>query len=222
MLLFFLVLLVIFVLFLFGWKYQNQTLESAKNLPWQVSVTPQGTTKVLGVEIGQVNFKTLMHDFNLLAEPALFENQDGEFLLEGSFGKKKIGLLEARIIAEMDADRETLLEIKEQSDDKEATPSNQWKYTPSVKSVKEVINQLRVWRLVYLPVSDYDDKQISFFGKPEKTITLNESAQYLLFPTKSVAILWDKEGKEIFYYTAPKDFPRLEASLPRQKVMLIQ
>ncbi len=220
--LFFFLVVLIFLLSFYGWKNQGKTIESAKNLPWQISISESGNTKVFGIEIGKSTFKELMHELKLLAEPALFENKEGEFLLEASFGKKKIGLLEARLIAELDADRKTLQTIKHESEKKEATPSNQWKYVPSIKSTQEIINDLRVWRLIYLPVSNYDEKRIEFFGEPEEVISITDTAKYLLFPKKGVAVLWDTEGKEIFYYVAPKDFSRLKLNLPKARVMRLQ
>lgn len=220
--LFFAVVFLIFILSFYGWKNQEQTIAAAKNLPWQISTTDAGNTKVFGVEIGKSTFKELMHELKRLAEPALFESPDGDFLLEASFGKKKIGLLEARLVAELDADRKIMEAIKLDSVKREATPSNQWKYIPSVKSIQEVINNLRVWRLIYLPVSDYDEKQIEFFGEPKESIKINETAQYLLFPEKGLVVLWDTAGKEIFYYAAPKDFERLKKRLPTKRVMTLQ
>jgi len=77
-------------------------------LPWRATTTADGSTHVLGVDIGDTTFKQLMFKLQLLAEPALFEGPDGRLTLEAYFGKKKFGLLEARLIAEMDADQALL------------------------------------------------------------------------------------------------------------------
>jgi hypothetical protein len=190
---------------------------AATGLPWQVSTTANGATHVLGVDIGEITFKELMFKLHLLAEPALFETPEGRLFLEASFGKKKFGVLEARLIAEMEADQKIFKAMKEDNVDRESTPSNHWKYSLSIKSTR-VANDLRVWRLVYLPVADFELKQMKFFGEPQEKIQVTDSAQYWLYPKKGMALLWDKEGKEIFYYAAPKDFPRLKQSLPSKVV----
>ena len=182
-------------------------------LPWQVSTKADGTTHILGVDIGNATFKELMFSLKLLAEPALFEAPDGALTLEAYFGKKKFGILEARLIVELDAEETLLKKMLREQADKDSTPSNHWKYALNVENTK-LANDLRVWRLIYLPVTDYQPEQMKFFGEPKEIIQVNETAQYWLYPSRGMALLWDTEGKEIFYYVAQKDFARLRDSLP--------
>lgn len=191
------------------------------NLPWNVSVNPDGTTHILGVDIGTTTFKELMFKLQLLAEPGLFEAKDGSLKLEAYFGKKKFGILEARLVAEMDAEDAILKKMLKEQVGRDSTPSNHWKYKLNIENTR-IANELRVWRLVYLPISDYETKQIKFFGEPEETIKVNKTAQYLLFPSKGVVVLWDTDGKEVFYYVAKKDFERLRKSLPMKKLIVIE
>ncbi len=204
--------------FLSGNEKENKAVAAA-NLPWQVSTTTNGATHVLGVDIGETTFKELMFKLRLLAEPALFETPEGRLFLEANFGKKKFGVLEARLIAEMDADQGVFKKMKDENAGRDSTPSNHWKYSLSVKST-QIANDLRVWRLVYLPVADFELKQMKFFGEPEEKMVVSNSAQYWLYPKKGMALLWDKEGKEIFYYAASKDFSRLKKSLPTEVVIV--
>lgn len=182
-------------------------------LPWNVSTKKGGITQVLGVDIGDATFKELMFKFKLLAEPALFEAPNGDLSLEAYFGKQKFGLLEARLVVEMDAEEALLKKMLEEQVDKDSTPSNHWKYAITVENTK-LANDLRVWRLVYMPITDYELTQMKFFGEPDEKIQVNETAQYWLYPTRGMALLWDTDGKEIFYYVANKDFDRLRQSLP--------
>ena len=216
-----LVLLVVLSLAFFWFINKDKHNEPAILLPWQVSTNTDGTTHILGVDIGKVTFKELMFKIQYLAEPALFETADGKLTLEAYFGKKKFGMLEARLIVEMDASQEFLKTMLVGSTDREATPSNNWKYALSIKNTK-IVNDLRVWRLIYLPITDYELKQMKFFGEPEEILKVNETAEYWLYPSKGVALLYDTAGKEIFYYVAPKDFGRLKDSLPKKAIMIIR
>jgi len=189
------------------------------SLPWKVNAHSDNATHVLGVDVGSITFKELMFALQLLAEPALFESKDGKLSLEAYFGKKKFGLLEARLVAEMDADDALLKKMLKEQVGRDATPSNHWKYKLNVENTR-LANELNVWRLVYLPISDYEIKQIKFFGEPEEIIKVNDTAQYNLYPSKGVAVLWDTDGKEVFYYVAKKDFERLKKSLPMKKLIL--
>ncbi len=198
--------------------------EKAKtNLPWHSTVTEEGYTQFLGVDIGKSTFKEMMFKLKLLAEPALFEDaKDGTLTLEAYFGKKKFGILEARLIVEMDADEALLKKmLKESVGDRDSTPSNHWKYQLTVENTK-VANDLRIWRLIYLPTSDYEMKQMNFFGKPEEVVKVNKTAEYWFYPSKGIVLLYDTAGKEIFYYAAQKDYARLKASLPTEAVMQLK
>ena len=65
-------------------------------------------------------------------------------------------------------------------------------------------------------VPDFEPAQMKFFGEPDEKIQVSESAQYWLYPNRGMALFWDTDGKEIFYYVANKDFDRLKKSLPME------
>ena len=193
--------------------FSGVEVKAKANLPWQVSTKADGTTHILGVDIGNATFIELIQKLRLLADPALFEAPNGDLSLEAYFGKKKFGVLEARLVVELDADKVTLKKMLKEQVKKSSTPSNHWKYSLSIPNLK-LANDIRVWRLIYLPVTDYQPEQMKFFGEPEEKIQINETAQYWLYPSRGMVLLWDTAGKEIFYYFAEKDYPRLKASLP--------
>jgi len=58
--------------------------------------------------------------------------------------------------------------------------------------------------------------------KAEEIIKLNDTAEYRLYPSKGMVLLYDTAGKEIFYYAAKKDFKRLKDSLPKKIIMIIR
>lgn len=188
-----------------------------KNLPWKISVSESGATQVLGVNIGEDSLKQVSTTLRSIADTAVFENDKGKLHLESYFGKVMIGMLEGRIVADLDANEDFLKTAKEQAKSRDATPNNNWKYKLSYENGAKA-NEMRVWRLVYMPTGQYEEKQIKFFGVPEETIKVTETAHYRLFPSKGLAVLWDTDGGEIFYYVAPKEFARLKASLPMEVV----
>ena len=63
---------------------------------------------------------------------------------------------------------------------------------------------------------------MNFFGEPAEKIKVNDTAEYWLYPSKGMILLYDTDGKEIFYYVAKQDFERLKESLPRKAVMIIR
>jgi len=212
-------LLFLLLFTLFGCGYDKE--QNKEMLPWHVSTNADGTTHVLGVDIGNISFKDLMFKLQLLAEPALFESKEGDLSLEAYFGKKKFGILQARLVAEMDADQALLKKLLKEQAGRDSTPSNHWKYKLNIANTR-LANDLRVWRLIYLPVADYELKQMQFFGEPEEKIKITDTAEYWLYPSKGMVLLYDTAGKEIFYYVAKKDFKRLKDSLPTKPQILAE
>ena len=186
-----------------------------ENLPWKISITESGATRVLGIDVGDFTLKDLSIHIRDVADVAIFESDKGKLNLEAYFGKITIGLLEGRIVADLDVTDEYLQKERDKSRDREATPNNNWKYKISEKENKAALD-MKFWRLVYLPTGQYEEKQIKFFGIPKETIKVTDTAEYRLFPSKGLAVLWDRDGGEVFYYVATKDFARLKASLPME------
>lgn len=188
-----------------------------KNLPWKVSITESGATEVFGITVGDMTLKELSIRLKKIADTALFETPKGDLSIEAYFGKTTIGLLEGRLIADVEASDEFLKTELSHSKDRDSTPNNNWKHQLSTEGAAEIVD-MNIWRLVYIPVAEYEEKQIKFFGEPKETIKVTKTAQYRLFPDKGIALLWDTDGGDIFYYVAPKDFARLKASLPMEIV----
>jgi hypothetical protein len=188
-----------------------------QNLPWKTSITESGATQVFGIAVGEVTLKEVSIRLKKISDSALFETSKGALSLEAYFGKTMIGLLEGRIIVDLEADSTFLKTERQYARDRDATPNNNWKYKLSTEGLAQTVDMI-IWRLVYIPTGKYEQKQIRFFGKPAEIIKVTKTAQYRLYPRKGIALLWDTEGSEIFYYVAPKDFLRLKASLPMEIV----
>jgi hypothetical protein len=188
-----------------------------ENLPWKTSLTDTGATHVFGVAIGEVTLKELSIRLQKIADTALFETSKGKLSIESYFGKTMIGILEGRVIADLEASDDFLKTERGYAKDRDSTPNNNWKYKLTTEGLEKIVD-MTVWRIVYLPTGQYEEKQIRFFGEPEEIIEVTKTAQYRLFPSKGIVLLWDTEGGEIFYYVAPKDFARLKASLPMDVV----
>lgn len=197
----------------------NPKERDTQNLPWKTSITASGATQVFGISVGEVTLKELSIRLKKISDSALFETPKGVLSLEAYFGKTMIGLLEGRIIVDLEADSAFLKTERQYARERDSTPNNNWKYKLSTEGLAQTVDMV-IWRMVYIPTGEYEQKQINFFGKPKETIKVTETAQYRLYPNKGIAVLWDTEGSEIFYYVAPKDFSRLKASLPMKIVGL--
>ena len=214
------VILLFLGLLLAGWMYSNSGKDITKNdLPWKIELSETGATKVLGLDIGRLTLEEMMLSLHKIAELSVFESREGELSLEAFFGKTRLGIFDATLVAELDADQ---LELKQfinlaSPNKRKGTPSGNWKYEITEESVKKA-NDMRVWRLVYMPSVNYDATTIQkYFGEPDSKEQLEEGLTYWFYPKKGVVVLEDDNGREVFYYVAADEFSRLEAVLPKEK-----
>lgn len=195
------------------WFNEGQQQPDPKNLPWQAEMTEEGKVKVFHMTLGDITSRQMMEQFQSFPEIALFEPKGGDAILEAYFGKKRVGLFEAKLVAELQANDETLQRFKANHIERDAQPSGKWKYSLSEPDVKES-NSFLVKNLIYIPVADYEqDILLARFGKPAEMLKTKEEAQYWVYPNKGLIILENPDGGEIFYYTTKANFETLKLRL---------
>jgi hypothetical protein len=210
-------LLLLIVIPVLMWFFAEPAYEQAKrDNPWQIESPDNGATRVFGLDIGRLTLQELMMSLHKVAELSVFEDQQKQLTLEAYFGKAKLGIFNAKLIAEMDASQEQLRPFIAFNKEKDGTPSGRWKYNITHTEHVQAANAWRVWKLLYIPSANYEPISIEkYFGKPDSKESLSEQHHYWYYPDKSFVILEDTEGKETFYYVAPEDYQRLLKSLPK-------
>lgn len=195
------------------WLNDGQQTPDPENLPWQSTMNEAGHVNAFHITLGQITSRQMMEHFKSFPEVALFEPKGGEAILEAYFGKKRVGLFEAKLVAELEADADTLQRFKSNHLERDAQASGKWKYRLSEPDIKES-NSFLVKNLIYIPIADYEqDILLARFGKPAEMIKTREKAQYWVYPNKGLIILENPEGGEIFYYTSKANFETLKQRL---------
>jgi len=210
-------LLLVIVVPILMWFFGKPANEKAKdNLPWQIEQVEDGSTRVFGLDVGRLTLQELMMDLHKIAELSVFEDENKHLVLEGYFGKVTLGVFEAKLIAEMDATQEQLRPMIVLNEEREGTPSGRWKYDVLDPEHVRQTNQMRVWKLVYVPVANYEPAVIEkYFGKPASKESVSDEFHYWYYPDKNFVILESAKGKETFYYVAKQDYQRLLKDLPK-------
>lgn len=192
----------------------EQATQHPEDLPWQASMTPEGTVQAFHLEIGKSTLKETINQFRSFPEIAVFTQENGKRRAEAYFGKQRLGVFEAKIIAELQADDATLAKFEADSKKREGMASGMWKYALSEDDVR-VADGLPVRKLVYMPTIDYDPETVTArFGEPtERLPSQKEGVEFWFYPQKGLAILMNNDGDEILYYTDEKNYPALKQDL---------
>ena len=182
---------------------------SSDKLPWQITISENGLSKVFGITIKQTSVRDALKTLQAFPEVAAFEHKDGRRNLEAYISSISLSGLNAKIIFEYAVSDEDLTRYIKDSVNKEGTPSGAFKYELNEQDVLQAM-LLPVNSISYIPYAQFDDEIImQRFGIADETIEVNENTSILLYPDLGLSLTYNKEDKELLQYVAPADFDRL-------------
>lgn len=181
-------------------------LQSRTDLPWQITVHPDGSSRVLDMELGSATLADAMAKFGGIEGLAVFETGTGELALEAFFGTVPFGPLTAKIIVTLAAEAGELRELIGRASGREGSPSGDWKYplneSPTAHTARLVTG------ISYIPGTRNLDPEFirQRFGEPAATLRENDQAVSWFYPERGLSILLDDDAREVIEYRAPRDF----------------
>jgi len=179
------------------------------NLPWQITITKSGQSKVFGITLGQTTLRDAFQVLNVYPQTALFAHKDGRKSLEAYISSLSLSGLTAKMILEYDVTDETMQRYIEDSVDREGMPSGAFKYKLNEEDLLQAM-QSKVKSISYIPYAQFDDEIImQRFGLAAETVEVDDQSSILLFPDLGLSIAYNQEDKEILQYVAPGQFDRL-------------
>jgi len=185
----------------------DNSLNEAADMPWHVTVHDPEHTEVFGITINKTTLGQARKLFGQLDGIALFQNEQGEFSIEGYFGKVTIGPFSARIIASLNASQDDLKSLTEHTIKRVIIENGSQRWT--LKSEKQVEQGKRTIKsLSYIPVYSGMDQSfiLQRFGEPARRKVVDDTTQLWFYPEQGVRIMVDDDGKELFEYMAPAQF----------------
>ncbi|MEE9304059.1 MAG: hypothetical protein V3U84_09750 [Thiotrichaceae bacterium] len=198
-----------------SWSSRDERVVA--DLPWQINAKDEEQTRVLGLVIGSESLAAATENIRKIPEIAVFQNPEGGYLIEAYFSKVKRGPLQGSLAVEVDIEGVDLAGYAKFGTQGKPMPSGKRKFVLSKTGILGA-NKLRVWKLAYLPGAHYSAIQIQqFFGEPASKVVATNSIENWLYPAKGLIVSYDKEGREVFYYSARQDYNRLLNSVPGTK-----
>lgn len=189
-----------------------------ENLPWQITLSPAGNPQVFQVELGKSTLKDLMSQVRSFPEMAVFAHEGGQRRLEAYFGTQRLGLFDAKLLAELQVDDATLTALQTNATKREGMASGYWKHTVAEEDMA-VVNALLIRKLVYIPAISYEADIITQrFGTPTERLPSNDvNVEYWFYADKGLAIALNAKGSEVLYYVPIAGFAALKQELLEAK-----
>lgn len=207
-----LLLIILGYLWLKNSGLSEKQVKQVKDLPWQVNAS-NDVSNVFSIRVGEDSLGDVVDGFQKMPDIALFyRKESGDVFLEAFFSKVKLGVLYAAVALEMDIVDEDVASFASVDLGGKAMPSGFRKYELSKSGLLKSY-EMRVWKVAYLAKTNYSEGQLlRFFGEPARK-KAEMSVEYWFYPAKGMVIQFDKEGKEIFYYSALRDYEKLKRSI---------
>lgn len=186
--------------------------QAVDNLPWDIR-TEQGVTRVFHLELGKTTLRQAIELWHSFPELAVMQARTNELSLEAYFGKQRLGLFEAKLVAELAADQATLEKFSQEHIQREPQASGAWRLTVSEPNLK-LANDFLIKYLIYIPVVNYEPELIrARFGEGAEIVNLTETVDAWFYADRHLAMLIDAKGGDMFYYSSPPDFPQLKEKI---------
>ena len=181
-------------------------LQPRTDLPWQISINPDGSSRVFDIELGSATLADAMSKFGALEGLAVFQHDYGRMALEAYFGNVQFGPLKAKVIVGLVATEPELEQMLSRASNREGSPSGDWKYP--LNDTPQMHTGRKIGLITYLPGTRNLDADFfrSRFGEPAAWLQENETAVSWFYPRFGLSVLIDDQAREVLEYQAPRDF----------------
>jgi hypothetical protein len=200
------VILILAAFQLFAPPPDPTALQPRTDLPWQITVRPDGSSRVFDLDLGHATLADAVTKFGAPEGLAVFEPKVGHLALEAYFGNVQFGPLKAKVLVALEAGEAELIALKQTALDRQGSPSGDWKYPLGDAVAQHAGRKLSV--ITYIPGTRSLDPDFfrERFGEPAATLRENEQAQSWFYPEKGLSILIDEEAREVLEYQPPRKF----------------
>ena len=187
--------------------------EAANYYPWQVEANPDGTSRVLGLALGEATLGVARERFGDRMQLALFRAPEGDLSLEAFYSELTLGGLTARVILSASLPEAQLDAMRERARDREQLDNGALRYQ-LIRDDLQAAMSARITGLTYLPAADLDEDLVRRrFGQPEDVLIAADGARHFLYPARGLDLVLAPNGDAALQYVPPRDFERLRRPL---------
>ena len=177
------------------------------DLPWQVTVDPDGSSRVFDLHIGTSTLQDAIAKFGNPEAVALYIRESGTRDLETYFGTVSMGPLKAKIILNLLVDGNRLDAFEANAIKQEFSAEGHKKLLLNSED-KQTLGDARISGITYIPT--YKGLEADFFrerfGEPAAWKLEDEEHVQWFYPDIGLTLLMSAEGREILQYRMPRDF----------------
>jgi len=182
-------------------------------LPWNVEVLPDGSSKVMGMQLGVTTLSEARSLFGPDMDVAIVTAPSEAGALEAYVASAKAGYITGRLVLVLEATGETVAAMRERASKTEYMESTTRKSTPTADDMTSIM-AMPIRSIAFIPSINLERSAIEErFGAPDSMIRANDHQVHLLYPGRGLDVIIDSKGKELLQYVEPRHFDVLTAPL---------
>ncbi len=175
--------------------------------PWEVIVMPDGNSEVLGIHLGNTNYKTAQQQLGVFGKTALFVDPDGSRSVEAYFDSVNLAGLSAKLVMNLEVSKNRMETMLSNAGAGELKPSGAHQYELSEQD-RTFLLSVPVIGLTYIPSLKLDRDMIQRrFGEPEsiEKSQVDEEGHITetwFYPAIGLSVLFQSQQKTLLVYRA--------------------
>ncbi len=190
--------------------YFERTIEG---LPWQIESLPNGTSRVFGVTLGQSTLGEARERMGDDMELAVIVAAADDRGLEMYYSRYTAGVFTGKLIVAADIAPAALQRLLERASRVEHLQSGARKFRLNAADLAFAY-QTRIKSITFIPSINIDEQTaVKHFGPPAEIVRGEGEVDHLLYPSKGLDLIINRQGKDVLQYVAPRDFAQLREPL---------
>ncbi len=174
--------------------------------PWEIERLPDGTTRVFELVPGRSTLADAAQRFGPAVEAALFITPDGHMTSEAYYRKVSPGGLTGKLVLSLQLDDTVLAALKDNSPERKRLRTGNVRLEIAAGDAGRMRDAV-IRGMTFVPTADLDEEIVlARFGEPEERVTIDDNTAHWFYPSRGLAIVLDRSGKDLLQYVHPDDF----------------
>lgn len=209
-------LVITLVLAIYPFLVKDDNPVGVVGLPWQIAITPDGSTRVFGLTPGETTLGQAVARLGEDMQLAVMAARGETGSLEMYYGNYRAGLLSAKLVLGAALDDRTLDSLRENAASTEVLKSGTRKHVLSERDHEKAFSAV-IQSIAFIPSTSLDhDMILNRFGEPDEIIKADNQVTHYLYRKKGLDVILSEDSRDVLQYVAPSQFDRLREPLGEQ------
>jgi hypothetical protein len=187
--------------------------EADANLPWNVRVATDGTSRVFGLGLGHGTLADARARFASDLEIAIVAAPGEAGTLEAYVARVQAGFVTGSLVLGARLEPREVEAMRQRSVKRQFMESTTRRLSLHPDDLPAALSA-PLTAIAFVPSANLDATTLlQRFGPPGERLRGTDQAEHLLYADRGIDIIVDPKGREIIQYVAPREFDRLRAPL---------